>query len=31
MGAMSPFWLWMQAVIVVFTLAGMVIAIVKLA
>jgi len=27
---MSPFWLWMQALIVVFVLAGIVIAIVKL-
>jgi hypothetical protein len=27
----SPFWLWIQVVIVAFTLAGMVIAIVKLA
>ena len=28
---MSPFWFWTQVAIVVFTLAGMVIAIVKLA
>jgi len=28
---MSPFWLWMQALIVVFVVVGMVIAIVKLA
>jgi hypothetical protein len=27
---MSPFWIWMQVVIVVFTLAGIVIAITKL-
>jgi hypothetical protein len=27
---MSPYWLWMQALIVVFVLAGIVIAIVKL-
>jgi hypothetical protein len=27
---MSPTWIWMQAVIVIFVLAGMVIAIVKL-
>jgi hypothetical protein len=27
----SPFWVWMQVVIVVFTLAGIVIAITKLA
>jgi hypothetical protein len=27
----SPFWIWMQALIVVFVLAGIVIAIVKLA
>jgi hypothetical protein len=30
-GDMSPFWIWTQAAIVVFVLAGMVIAIVKLA
>jgi hypothetical protein len=30
-GAMSPFWIWTQALIVVFVLAGIVIAIVKLA
>jgi hypothetical protein len=29
--AMSPFWIWTQAAIVVFVLAGIVIAIVKLA
>jgi hypothetical protein len=29
--AMSPFWIWMQVLIVVCVLAGMVIAIVKLA
>jgi hypothetical protein len=28
--AMSPFWIWTQAAIVVFVLAGIVIAIVKL-
>jgi hypothetical protein len=27
----SPFWIWMQALIVVFVLAGIVVAIVKLA
>jgi len=27
----SPFWIWTQALIVIFVLAGMVIAIVKLA
>ena len=27
---MSPFWIWMQVVIVVFTLAGIVIAVTKL-
>jgi hypothetical protein len=30
-GRMSPFWLWMQVFIVLFTVAGMVIAVVKLA
>jgi hypothetical protein len=30
LGRMSPFWLWMQVVIVVFTVAGMIIAITKL-
>lgn len=30
-GAMSPSWIWLQAAICVFVLAGMVIAIVKLA
>jgi hypothetical protein len=29
--AMSPFWIWTQAAIVTFVLAGIVIAIVKLA
>lgn len=29
--AMSPFWIWTQALIVLFVLAGIVIAIVKLA
>jgi hypothetical protein len=29
-GRMSPTWIWMQAAIVVFVLAGIVIAIVKL-
>lgn len=29
--AMSPFWIWMQALIVVCVLAGIVIALVKLA
>jgi hypothetical protein len=29
-GRMSPFWIWTQAAIVVFVLAGIVIAIVKL-
>jgi hypothetical protein len=29
--AMSPFWIWTQAAIVIFVLAGIVIAIVKLA
>jgi len=28
---MSPLWIWMQVAIVIFTFAGMVIAIVKLA
>jgi len=27
---MSPFWLWMQALIVLFVLAGMVIAVIRL-
>jgi hypothetical protein len=30
-GAVSPSWIWIQAAIVVFVLAGMIIAIVKLA
>jgi hypothetical protein len=30
LGRVSPFWLWMQVLIVVFTVAGMVIAITKL-
>ena len=30
MACMSPFWIWTQALIVVFTLASMVIAITKL-
>jgi hypothetical protein len=29
--AMAPFWIWTQAAIVIFVLAGIVIAIVKLA
>jgi hypothetical protein len=30
LSAMSPTWIWMQAAIVLFVLAGMVIAIIKL-